>query len=70
MFVPIVIFFLMLGFIAYWLIFSALIYSTSAPDEKGVTPYVKLEWNASTGWQLLVYGFGLLWNVCFALSLC
>lgn len=50
MFVPIITFILVLGFVSYWLIFSALIYSTSAPDERGATPYVKLEWNASTGW--------------------
>lgn len=62
---------LIIGFFTFWLIFTALIYSTSDDLNKSdIHPYVELEWNAKTGWQLCLYFFGLLWNISFALALC
>ncbi|CAD8090823.1 unnamed protein product [Paramecium sonneborni] len=71
LFVPVIILILGLGFFIYWIIFSALIYSTSSDLNKSqYSPYVELQWDAKTGWQLAIYFFGLIWNICFALSLC
>jgi hypothetical protein len=42
---------LIIGFFTFWVIFTALIYSTSDQLNKSdLHPYVELEWNAKTGW--------------------
>lgn len=51
LFVPVIIMLLIIGFFTFWVIFTALIYSTSDDLNKSdLHPYVELEWNAKTGW--------------------
>ncbi|CAK56887.1 unnamed protein product (macronuclear) [Paramecium tetraurelia] len=65
-FVPVFMQFIIIGVMAYWVVFSALIFSATSNENKTQNnPYVILYMDIKTFWQIALYLFGMGWNVCF-----
>ncbi|CAD8204469.1 unnamed protein product [Paramecium octaurelia] len=65
-FVPLFMQFIIIGVMAYWVIFSALIFSTTSNEiTTKNNPYVILNMDRITFCEILLYLFGMGWSVCF-----
>ena len=59
-----------LGFIAFWLVVSLYIYSAGEIVRDDNTPFFAFYWDNKNGSCLILYLFGLFWNVELSIAFC
>ncbi|CAK56916.1 unnamed protein product (macronuclear) [Paramecium tetraurelia] len=68
--VPLLMSTLVLGMIAYWAIFSTLIYAANTEAKKEIDdPYVQFETDKKSETKLLILEVGIMWTVCYLTAL-
>lgn len=65
--VPIVMFFVVVGFFSYWITSTVYLASTGTKTA-GSTPYGSLNLDEGTIWMMVFEFFGFIWNASFALA--